>query len=73
MSENRIEPALDPCGCCETGREDVELYNPPGLSALDYRIGVHPSFLRRMLDALRSQTVPPDDPNDATDSETVPP
>ena len=43
---------LDPesCGCCE-GVEIVtplEIYNRPGLSEIDYRIGTHASFLETM-------------------------
>jgi len=37
-------------------------YNRPGLPELTYRIGTHPTFLRRMLSGLSSQKVP-DGPN----------
>jgi hypothetical protein len=39
----------DPCGCCEEPVLSTDLFNRPGLAAIDYRIGVHGSFLRRML------------------------
>ncbi len=56
---------LDPCGCAPgapdpAGSGGVE--NPPGLPALSYRVGTHPTFLERMLRRLASQTVPPGDP-----------
>jgi hypothetical protein len=58
-------PKLDPCGCCEAGVPQPRLHNRPGLPVLDYRIGTHPTFLRRALDHLPSQTVPPGDPGGA--------
>ena len=39
--------------------------NPPGLSALSYRVGTRPDFLRRMLDRLPMQAIP-DGPNAGT-------
>ena len=33
--------------------------NPPNLTTLAYRLGTHPTFLRRMLARLPNQTVPP--------------
>ena len=62
MSTSVNEPKLDSCGCCEAGVSQVEIYNRPGLPALDYRIGNHPKFLRRGLVHLPSQLVPPEDP-----------
>jgi hypothetical protein len=54
-----VEPTqLDPCGCCETGVEKPAIHNPPGQPELDYRIGIHASFLRRMLARLPRQTIP---------------
>jgi hypothetical protein len=39
-----------PCGCCEGTRELTPLptANRPGLSALAYRVGTHPTFLETM-------------------------
>ncbi len=54
---------LDPCGCCETGLPQPQLYNRPGLPALRYRIGTQPVFLQRMLARL-PQVRLPDDPAD---------
>jgi hypothetical protein len=36
-------------------------YNPPHVSALTYRLGTHPTILRRLLERLPIQTVPPDE------------
>ncbi|WP_079063847.1 putative baseplate assembly protein [Streptomyces sp. NRRL F-4489] len=53
-------------------RADPALYNPPGRTALDYRVGDHASFLAAMLDRLASPAYPalrgltvrtPDDPS----------
>ena len=52
---------LNTCHCCEDESEQPELYSPPGQSALSYRIGVHSSFLRRMLARLGSETIPDGD------------
>ncbi|MEW1661023.1 putative baseplate assembly protein, partial [Streptomyces sp. NPDC093707] len=69
------------CGCgCDGGgggghderRADPALYNPPGRTALNYRVGDHGSFLAAMLDRLASPAYPalrgltvrtPDDPS----------
>jgi hypothetical protein len=56
-------PQLDACGCCDVAIPQPELYNRPGLPTLAYRIAIHPTALRRMLDALPTQPVPPDDPD----------
>lgn len=37
--------------------QNTRLYNRPGLSALDYRIGTHSTFSRRMLARLRGQSM----------------
>lgn len=58
-------PRLDPCGCCRAGVPHPEIHNRPGLPVLDYRIGTHPTFLRRALARLPSQPVPPGDPDGA--------
>ena len=54
---------LDACGCCDAALPRPELYNRPGLPVLAYRIDIHPTALRRMLNALPTQLVPPDDPD----------
>lgn len=48
------EQALNDCGCCEgiTKLTPRDLANPPGLSALAYRVGTHGSFKRTMLAGL---------------------
>jgi len=45
---------LDTCGCTPaTGAAAAPgVSNPPGLDALGYRIGTHPTFLRRLLAAI---------------------
>ncbi|MFF2811762.1 putative baseplate assembly protein [Streptomyces sp. NPDC058000] len=72
----------DGCGCgCDAGgdggghderRADPALYNPPGRTALAYRVGDHGAFLAAMLDRLASPAYPalrgltvrtPDDPS----------
>lgn len=63
MSDSTDTPELDPCGCCEAALPPPLIFNRPGLPALGYRIGTHPTFLRRMLARLPAQTVPPEDPN----------
>ncbi|MFF9479734.1 putative baseplate assembly protein [Streptomyces sp. NPDC014733] len=69
------------CGCgCDAGgggghderRAEPALHNPPGRTALNYRVGDHGSFLAAMLDRLASPAYPalrgltvrtPDDPS----------
>src|SRR5690349_17706555 len=41
-----------------TTLEPERTANPPGLAALNYRLGTHPSFFERMRDRLRGQVVP---------------
>ena len=55
MSE--IQSASTTCGCCDDDQRLAQptLYNPPGLAALNYRIGDHASFLRSLLKRLSSQ------------------
>ncbi|GAC1342028.1 MAG: hypothetical protein NVSMB27_00410 [Ktedonobacteraceae bacterium] len=51
---------LDTCGCCE-GTEvitPIPIVNRPGLSALDYRIGTHATFLETMLARLSALGIP---------------
>lgn len=52
---------LDPCGCCDNDIPQPEISNPPGQPALAYRIGVHSSFLRRMVARLPRQRLPDGD------------
>lgn len=59
---DRTKP-LSTCSCCQSGPLEAEIYNAPGQPALAYRLGRHPTFLRRMLARLSNQTVPPNDPN----------
>ena len=49
---------LNTCGCCESGVEEPKHENRPGQPALNYRIGTHSSFLRRMLASLARQEIP---------------
>jgi hypothetical protein len=51
------EATLDTCGCCE-GIEPLtpaSIENPPGLSAIAYRIGTHATFKETMLAGLSRQ------------------
>jgi hypothetical protein len=48
-----MSPDLDACGCCETTLPEPSTWNRPGLPAILFRIGTHPTFLRRMLAGLR--------------------
>jgi predicted phage baseplate assembly protein len=43
-------PPLNRCGCCEGVQDQtpVDIYNPPGLSALAYRVGTHSRFKQSM-------------------------
>lgn len=43
------DPRPDPCGCQPSAIADGAIVNRPGLPALAYRIGTHPTFLRRMI------------------------
>ncbi|MBD2455441.1 putative baseplate assembly protein [Nostoc sp. FACHB-87] len=42
----------------DVSSEQPTNYNPPGLSALAYRIGTHPSFFQRLLAGLPTQEIP---------------
>jgi predicted phage baseplate assembly protein len=53
---------LDTCGCCGVPISEPRVHNPPGLSALSYRVGTHGDFLRRMLARLPLEAVE-DQPN----------
>jgi predicted phage baseplate assembly protein len=65
MSTTAYPLKLDPCGCCEVDLPQPEVFNRPGLPTLAYRIGTHPTFLRRALARLPSQSVPSDGPDGA--------
>lgn len=52
----------DTCDCTTTQPVTASPKNGPGLDALSYRVGTYGAFLRRMLDQLPLQTVPPEDP-----------
>lgn len=52
MSLSRFDEAAASCLCQDAGAEDGAPRNRPGLPGLRYRVGVHASFLRRMLHAL---------------------
>lgn len=58
-SPNTPREGLDPKRCA--GEPAAASGNPPGRSALDYRIGTRESFLARMLDRLATES-PPDGP-----------
>ncbi|WP_274913819.1 putative baseplate assembly protein [Streptomyces sp. WZ-12] len=76
MTEHETAGTGCRCGCDGGGhderRADPALYNPPGRTALNYRVGEHGSFLSAMLDRLASPAYPalrgltvrtPDDPS----------
>ncbi|HEY3052515.1 MAG TPA: putative baseplate assembly protein [Thermoanaerobaculia bacterium] len=56
-SEERARE-LSPCGCCEglTVQTPAEISNRPGLSAIDYRVGVHGQFKHSLLVRLSNTT-----------------
>jgi hypothetical protein len=47
---NGAEPKLNDCGCCEGTQKltPVEISNPPGLTALAYRVGTQSEFKQSM-------------------------
>lgn len=49
--------SLCSCGCCDSPADTTAIANPPGLSAIAYRIGTHPSVLRRLLTKLPLEAV----------------
>lgn len=59
-----LPPPLDSCGCCDNGSSENGAAagsahaNRPGLPAIAYRIGVHGSFLQRMLARLPVEAIP---------------
>ncbi|MFI7019148.1 putative baseplate assembly protein [Streptomyces sp. NPDC050164] len=78
MTDTHPVTATDECGCggaCRGGHDErlapAPLHNPPGRTALDYRVGEYGSFLAALLDRLASPAYPalnqltvrtPDDP-----------
>ncbi|GAA2929301.1 MULTISPECIES: putative baseplate assembly protein [Streptomyces] len=78
MTDPHPVPATDDCGCggaCRGGHDErlapAPPHNPPGRTALDYRVGEYGSFLAALLDRLASPAYPalnrltvrtPDDP-----------
>jgi hypothetical protein len=52
-----------PCGCCEgtSKQTPVDVSNRPGLSALNYRVGTHPTFLETMKADLSDASNPEND------------
>ncbi|MEW2809087.1 putative baseplate assembly protein [Streptomyces massasporeus] len=78
MTDTHPLPATDACGCggaCSGGHDErlapAPPHNPPGRTALDYRVGAYGSFLAALLDRLASPAHPalndltvrtPDDP-----------
>lgn len=56
---------LNPCGCCATESPAPTHDNRPGLPALNYRVGTHQAFLRRMLARLSQEAIP-DGPHQGT-------
>jgi len=61
MSNATDNTNLNTCGCCEAELATPSVKNPPGQPALSYRIGVHGSFLRRMIARLPKQRIPDGD------------
>ena len=49
---------LNDCGCCQGIKEltPVQIENPPGISALSYRVGTYSRFKASMHASLSSQT-----------------
>jgi predicted phage baseplate assembly protein len=56
---DRLDPTLDPCGCCEGDRADEPVRNVPSLPALKYRIATHARFLERMRRAISLTALTP--------------
>jgi hypothetical protein len=48
----------DTCRCCNDKPESPDIYNRPGKGALDYRIGTHQDFFRRMVARLPKMELP---------------
>lgn len=63
MSETGPDKNLNDCGCCDRGDLRSPTHaNRPGRDALDYRLGTHAAFLRRMLDNLSRDQLRSDEP-----------
>jgi hypothetical protein len=54
----RANENLNTCNCCPDKEEAHRHYNPPGLVDLKYRIGIHGSFLERMINNLTRARIP---------------
>jgi hypothetical protein len=62
MNEDNNEGSniqLDDCGCCQGTRKitPVKIENPPGLSAIRYRVGTHSQFKTSMIAGLQQTTL----------------
>lgn len=55
-----MDEKIDDCGCCEgiDAETPKPLYNRPGLSTIDYRVGTHRDFKESMLASLSSPKYP---------------
>ncbi|HUP43067.1 MAG TPA: putative baseplate assembly protein [Thermoanaerobaculia bacterium] len=49
------DAGTDTCGCCSTRGEEERARNRPGQPEIEYRLGTHGTFLRRMLRCLSVQ------------------
>ncbi|HYN38305.1 MAG TPA: hypothetical protein VES39_03545, partial [Rhodospirillales bacterium] len=54
------DPALNTCSCCAglDAETPARIDNPPGQSAVAYRVGVHARFKESMLARLSSAELP---------------
>jgi hypothetical protein len=55
------DDVLDDCNCCKGSLSTKPSYNRPGQPMISYRMGTHSSFLRRMVDRISRQRIPPGD------------
>jgi hypothetical protein len=62
MSTGANQPPLSSCGCCEGEPSLDVISNPPGQSAIAFRLATYDVFLQRLLDGLGSAQIP-DGPN----------
>ncbi|MEU8985998.1 putative baseplate assembly protein [Streptomyces sp. NPDC048558] len=62
MTEGTITDECTCCGACRGGHDErlapAPVHNPPGRTALDYRVGEYGSFLAALLDRLASPAYP---------------
>ena len=61
MSDTNSGHDPDTCGCCGSSSDEPTHENRAGQSALAYRIGTQPTFLRRMLAQLSKEEIPDGD------------